>query len=409
MKMKEKGFTIVELLTVFAILSIILGMVVVNVNNYSSKQREKDYENLVKIIEENAKVLVNKNEDLFVGVTNNASSKVIDVNGNTLNGCKFSYDLLVDNKLMDEDTVNPVDNKAFYNNNYSIIATLSDKGTYNYELKQNANNSYASCSTNIICKRATTLHTETCTQTDWKYYCSGAGYTASGSKGTTTITYGSLGTKGKLVSGDAFDCDVNGDGIYDENTERFYYVTDMDDSTAVLIYYNNVSNGKPSNSTTYAYDASKENWHGPRTAIEQLPSTSEWRNVSLTSNVRNIVTENGTKTTTGGTLPDSFSYVGKAARLLTIQEVRKATGISNIPTWQVGELDNFNYLLENTKYSNGNNAAWAWWLENPRSGNSDIAWYVNGNLRNVSGNTVSNAGDYGVRPAIEVLKSNISY
>ena len=66
MKMKEKGFTLVELLTVFAILSIILGMVVVNVNNYSSKQREKDYENLVKIIEENAKVLVNKNEDLMV-------------------------------------------------------------------------------------------------------------------------------------------------------------------------------------------------------------------------------------------------------------------------------------------------------------------------------------------------------
>ncbi len=145
MKMKEKGFTLVELLTVFAILSIILGMVVVNVNNYSSKQREKDYENLVKIIEENAKVLVNKNEDLFVGVTNNASSKVIDVNGNTLNGCKFSYDLLVDNKLMDEDTVNPVDNKAFYNNNYSIITTLSDKGTYNYELKQNVNDDYTNC------------------------------------------------------------------------------------------------------------------------------------------------------------------------------------------------------------------------------------------------------------------------
>ena len=48
MEMKEKGFTLVELLTVFAILSIILGMVVVNVNNYSSKQRQKDYENLRK-------------------------------------------------------------------------------------------------------------------------------------------------------------------------------------------------------------------------------------------------------------------------------------------------------------------------------------------------------------------------
>ena len=46
---------------------------------------------------------------------------------------------------MDEDTVNPVDNKAFYNNNYSIITTLSDKGTYNYELKQNVNNSYTKC------------------------------------------------------------------------------------------------------------------------------------------------------------------------------------------------------------------------------------------------------------------------
>ena len=46
---------------------------------------------------------------------------------------------------MDKDTVNPVDNKAFYNNNYSIIATLSDKGTYNYELKQNVNNSYTKC------------------------------------------------------------------------------------------------------------------------------------------------------------------------------------------------------------------------------------------------------------------------
>ena len=145
MKIKEKGFTLVELLTVFVILSIILGMVVINVNNYSSKQREKDYENLVKIIEENAKVLVNKNEDLFVGVTNYASSKVIDVNGNTLNGCKFSYDLLVDNKLMDKDTVNPVDNKAFYDSNYSIIATLSDKGTYNYELKQNVNDDYTNC------------------------------------------------------------------------------------------------------------------------------------------------------------------------------------------------------------------------------------------------------------------------
>ena len=50
----------------------------------------------------------------------------------------------------------------------------------------------------VICKRATTLHTEECTQTDGTYYCSGAGYTTSGSKGTSTITYGNLETSGTL-------------------------------------------------------------------------------------------------------------------------------------------------------------------------------------------------------------------
>ena len=78
----------------------------------------------------------------------------------------------------------------------------------------------------VICKRATTLHTEECTQTSVTYNCSGAGYTSAGSKGTSTITYGNLGTSGSLTSGDAFDCDVNGDGVYDSKTERFYYVSD---------------------------------------------------------------------------------------------------------------------------------------------------------------------------------------
>ena len=91
-----------------------------------------------------------------------------------------------------------------------------------------------------LCQRATTLHTETCSQTS--KYCADDGY-ASGD----TITYGSLGTSGTLASGDAFDCDVNGDGNFDSETERFYYVSDyyntttkaFESDTAVLIYYNN--------------------------------------------------------------------------------------------------------------------------------------------------------------------------
>lgn len=44
-----------------------------------------------------------------------------------------------------------------------------------------------------------------------------------------------------------------------------------------------------------------------------------------------------------------------------------------------------------------------------RSDNSTNAWNVNGNNRNVNNNTVSNAGDNGVRSAIEVSKANIGY
>lgn len=261
----------------------------------------------------------------------------------------------------------------------------------------------------VICKRATTLHTEECTQTAATYYCSGAGYTTSGSKGTSSITYGNLGINGTLTTGDAFDCDVNGDGTYDSNTERFYYVTDMNDTTAVLIYYNDVNSGNPNNKTTYSYDSSGENWHGPRTAITELPTTSQWTNVRLTNDVRSITTNTGGNTTTGGTTPSNFSYAGYAARLLTIQEVRKGTGLTSIPTWKVGELDNFTYLLENTKFSSNGNSAWAWWLENARSDNSTDAWLVDGSHRVVNINTVSNAVGLGVRPAIEVSKANIEY
>ena len=267
----------------------------------------------------------------------------------------------------------------------------------------------------IVCKRATTLHTEECTQKDTTNYCGGAGYTIAGSRGTTTITYGNLGTSGTLTTGDAFDCDVNGDGVYDSNTERFYYVSDyyntstkaFESDTAVLIYYNNVSSGNSNNKTTYAYDSSGENFHGPRTAIKELPTTSQWSNISLKNTTRSISNESGSNTTTGGTTPSNFSYAGYATRLLTIEELRIATENNGIPTFQVGEIDNFTYLLENTSFSNENN--FAWWLENVRSDNSRQAWSVNGYYRTVYGNTVEDISSTGVRPAIEVSKTNIEY
>jgi len=266
------------------------------------------------------------------------------------------------------------------------------------------------------CKRATILHTEECTQTDLNKYCGRSGYTTSGTIGTTTITYGNEEvTEDILTSGDAFDCDVNGDGVYDSKTERFYYVSELDSNSdyAVLVYYNNTTLGIADNtsSSLIAYYSSLENWHGPVEAIKNLPKAEQWNNVTLTNSNRTITTQTGTTSTTGGTLPSAFSYEGYSSRLLTYQEIATACGGDGNPT-SYGELDTCNYLLENTKYSSGSNRTSGYWIETTYSYDDEKAWQVNANnfLGNYGVNDDSIYGKfYGVRPAIEVLKTDIQY
>ena len=395
--MKKKGFTLIELLAVIVILGIITVIAVPKVLDIINKSRESAASSSIKLVKDAIKTQVASSD-----LTGPVFTKETD-------GCYiFNFDDQTTGnvKALEIKNKDKVSGSIKYCNN-----TFSDN-----TLKFDGNSISKGDTKRPICKRATVLHTEECTQTDSKYYCSGAGYTASGSKGTSTITYGNLGTSGTLSSGDAFDCDVNGDGIYNPGTERFYYVSDyyntntklFEDDTAVLIYYNNVIAGSPSNSVTYAYDSSGENFHGPRTAIAQLPTTKQWGNVSLKNTSRAILNENGGNTTSGGTLPSDFNYLGYAARLLTIQEIRQATGKNNIPTWNVGELDNSNYLNENTNFFSSANKIWAWWLENPRYSTND-AWNVNSSYRRVPGDPVSYDSGNGVRPAIEVSKTNIAY
>ena len=257
-----------------------------------------------------------------------------------------------------------------------------------------------------LCRRAKKLHTEVCSNSSTSFYCQADGYALN-----DTITYGNLGTKGTLSSGDAFDCDVNGDGVYDPETERFYYVSDMtngvtsDSNTAVLIYYNNVSGGVASNSIAYAYDTNRDAYtNGPITAKEQLPTTSQWKNVSLTNTTRDITDETGTVRKT------AFSYEGYAARLLTYQEVDNGCYDGTTKIKSIGGLSTkCKYLMENTKYLSESLGIYGSWLESYNASYSDIAWYVNAIRRHVSYSSVSGGSIGGVRPAIEVLKSNISY
>ena len=259
-----------------------------------------------------------------------------------------------------------------------------------------------------ICKRAEKLHIEVCSQSNSSIFCSGAGH-----RQGDNIVYGNCGTSGELKSGDAFDCDVDGDGVYNSATERFYYVGDYYDATsksfnnsyATLIYYNNVKAGEPNNTATFAYDVSNENWHGPRTGYVELPSTSQWNKVTLLNETRQLLNESAGTTTAGGTL-GIFDYTDKAARLLTVQEINQACGIT-VGSYKAGELDTCEYLLENTYYSSPSNAYY-WWLESAVSSNSNCVWIVDG-YRFVGNDFASNAASHGIRPAIDVLKTNILY
>jgi hypothetical protein len=261
------------------------------------------------------------------------------------------------------------------------------------------------------CKRATILHTERCgngSSSDSKY-CYADGYTSN-----KLVTYGSLGTEGTLTSGDAFDCDVNGDGIYNASTERFYYVSDYYDTSnqtfnsnyAVLIYYSNVSGGEPLNTTGYSYDSSGTNNNGPVTAIAQLPTMSQWSNVSLLKTTRAIITETGATSTSAGALPTSFSYDGYSARLLTYQEVY--TGCYNGSTALTatkGISSKCKYLLENLNYTDSS-YLYGYLLETPYTSNSSYHWRLNAKYRYL---VSSNDSDRGVRPVIEVKKTYIDY
>ena len=361
--------------------------------------------------------------------TNDNNEEVTVADENRIDDSKIRYILLKDGEVATADkskilTDRVIDSGTIEKGQtikYSLRVWIDSKSEtdimgkiFNAQLNIEATQ-YVQPTKTALCKSATTLHTEECTQTDSSSYCSGDGYTASGSMGTTTITYGNLGTTGTLTSGDAFDCDVNGDGVYDSATERFYYVSDMtngitqDSNTAVLIYYNNVSGGVASNSTVYAYDSSGKNNNGPVTAKEQLPTTNQWSNVSLTNTIRAITNQSGGNTTNAGNLPTTFSYVGYAARLLTVQEVSNGCGFT-VGSFTNGELSSkCKYLMENTKYSSSSLKTYGGWLESPYASKPSGAWIVNADLRSVNSYSVSGAGYYGVRPAIEVSKTNIDY
>ena len=124
---------------------------------------------------------------------------------------------------------------------------------------------------------------------------------------------------------------------------------------------------------------------------------------------RKLLTQKGTDSTAGGTLPTAFSYETYAARLLTTQEVEFACNTTVVDSGTDGELDTCNYLMENTVYSNSTMGAKGYWLETPNVNSGQRAWLIHGGSRSLSTTSVGTAQSCATRPVIEVLKTNILY
>lgn len=232
------------------------------------------------------------------------------------------------------------------------------------------------------CQRAKTLHSITCTSSSTEGYCKAG-------KRKDSITFGQIGTSGKLASGDAFDCDVNGDGVYDSVTERFYYVSDLNSGTAILIYYT-YTNRYPYNART------SDSYSGPLTAVGALPTTTGWSNISLVQKTSQIYNHSGGTTVIDSsnkthTLP-KYTYT-TAARLLTLTEYNKITNTDIF--WE-----KFGYMDPNCV-----------WLNTPLAsgGGSQVMAVYNPTYTSIATMPYSVSTSCAVKPVIEVSKGLIVY
>ena len=289
------------------------------------------------------------------------------------------------------------------NNSLSSVYLQDAIDEINYFCGINHPNDYICKSNTPKCIRATTLHTETCTNTITYESCQDSGYALN-----DIITYGNQTTiPSVLATGDAFDCDVNGDGVYDAATERFYYISDyfdtkrkrFNDTVAVLIYYKVIE--------TIAYDCSGVNNNGPISVLETLPTTAEWSNIRLYNDSRQILTAIDETSIPAGTLPSNFSYKGHSARLLAHQELEYGCYDYKTNLGGYGALDKCNFLFEYSLYSNPDFLRASTLLETPYSYNTFGVYDLSSRSRRVEYSPVGIGG--GIRPVIEIQKTDISY
>ena len=208
-----------------------------------------------------------------------------------------------------------------------------------------------------------------------------------------------------------------------EGCMKFYAFNDDGGDTLNLILDHNTT-------ATVAWTSSGSNKNGPKEVLTQLKSdTSSW--------LGTITPSNYTMDQTGQTSNANYTidYSEYKARLITAQEI--ATIIGNT-TWDEKTASDGYYFDSNTstasttcKKGNTSGCSYGWlydrtntgcttwgclnnsdqetkgyWTSSPRVSNVYIARYVS-YVGNLGGYYIWDSGSYGVRPVIEVLKSQL--
>ncbi len=460
-KKKRKGFTLIEILAVIIILGILMIIAVPAVTRHINDSRKSTFVNSAKKFMDAA---LDEVTDMEYSLTNpdytyyiptkclNAQNGEISAYGEliesyvvvTYNNGKNDYYytgyddtyhgvLLTYRDILDEDRVESnikgIDTTVGVGSRHYIYIYSSDcnkvgeKRNATRNIPENgellvgeSNGTTEVLDDRVVCKRATTLHQSICRDISGPFEpaCS----RIDSYSPNDTITYGTLGQSGTLTPGDAFDCDVNDDGTYDAETERFYYIGQYgsgSSTTLKFIFYSNTyyfhDELISSCRILRAYDDSGNNWYGPRTIYNDLPKKTDWKNKKLIApGKRQITNENGGTTTAGGTISE-FDYEDRAARLVTYQEVISvctANGTTLQPT-RLRFLKKSNYLMENTDAFDNLGSTNGYWMETPLSSSTKDVWEVmtgNEYINTLHGDDHSN---YGVRPVIEVLKNDVEY
>ena len=420
----ENGFTLIELLAVIIILGVLMIIAIPAVTKYIEESRKNSYISTAKSIVNGARTLVHSGSlDLndidttyyidgeCIKIDNGYKSPYGDITKSyvivtaTNEGHEY-YWLSVDSTGTGIKKIISIDNLDIENieTDINVSDLTTDKGIDGRENIVIVDSNCQKGETTpvgtrvrsttgekiVVCKKATTLHTKICERTE-----EGCGVKIGNGN---TITYGTI-PNGEIKAGDAFDCDINDDGVYDSETERFYYLR-SDQNNSVLVYYQNTNGNVP-------YDLSGENWHGPRDAYKKLPGRNEWKNPFLIEpGTRQMYAQNNQTYTAGGDL-EQFTYTEKVARLVSIQDINIACGIT-AGNYNTGELDRCNYFLENTdnyEFETANLSGF--WLENPTFISPGSVWHSHGNKRNVASDIAKAKSRYGVRPVITIKTAYI--